>query len=356
MRFVWLLLLGIVVSPLCAEAAPSGAWSDVPPAASGWSEAGLAEAKAFSDAHHVTALMVVQHGAVVAAWGDIAKPTELASVRKSLLDALIGIAVSRRQISLDSTLGQLGIDDVAPALSADEKQATVRMLLEARSGVYHPALYETKAMAAKRPPRFSHPPGSFWYYNNWDFNVLGSIYERATGASIYQSFAQDIARPIGMQDYDPGSQKYVRGAASQHPAYTFRMSARDLARFAQLFLDGGQWNGRQIVPADWVRDSTTPHSDADRGLGYGYLWWTADATTASANVLGLPQGAYFARGHGGQFAFVIPRDDLVIVERTDRDLHLSPPTIHDVATLVRLIRQAGHLDAVEAAPASARQP
>jgi len=68
-------------------------------------------------------------------------------VRKSLLSALIGIAVAERKISLDSTLAQLGIDDNAPALTDVEKQATVRMLLEARSGVYHPALYETPAMA-----------------------------------------------------------------------------------------------------------------------------------------------------------------------------------------------------------------
>jgi len=57
----------------------------------------------------------------------------------------------------------------------------VRMLLEARSGVYHAALYETPAMAKQRPARGSHEPGTFWYYNNWDFNALGTIYEHATG-------------------------------------------------------------------------------------------------------------------------------------------------------------------------------
>jgi CubicO group peptidase (beta-lactamase class C family) len=86
-------------------------------------------------------------------------------VRKSLLNALVGIAVDRRQIDHDATLGALGIDDNAPSLSAMEKTATVRDLLEARSGVYHPALYEKRRMAELRPPRFSHPPGTFWYYN-----------------------------------------------------------------------------------------------------------------------------------------------------------------------------------------------
>ena len=75
-------------------------------------------------------------------------------------------------------------------------------LLEARSGVYHPALYETPAMAKQRPARGSHEPGTFWYYNNWDFNALGTIYEHATGSGIYDALDRLIARPIGMQDYD----------------------------------------------------------------------------------------------------------------------------------------------------------
>jgi len=318
-------------------AAPIGAWeaSQSP----GWSIPMLEAAETFAGRHDVTALIVVQHSTVVADWGDTTKPTELASIRKSLLDALIGIAVSQHRVNLDNTMAQLDIDDNPPSLSPEERQATVRMLLEARSGVYHPALYETRAMAAKRPARFSHAPGTFWYYNNWDFNALGAIYEQATGQSIYQAFAEEIARPIGMQDYDPKAQHYVRGKASIHPAYTFRMSARDLARFALLFRNRGVWDGRQIVPAQWVQDSTTAYSKADHGFGYGYLWWTAGVHDA----LHLPAGSYFAWGAGGQFAFIFPQDDLVIVERTDRDLHLTPPTLSEIAELLAAIRRAGGL-------------
>lgn len=347
MRVIWLLFVGLLSSPAWAQAVPSAEWTHISPQTSGWSAPQLGEAKAFADAHDVSAVMVVQHGSVVAEWGDTSKPMELASIRKSLLDSLIGIAVAQHQIDLAGTLQQLGVDDKPPSLSDQEKQATVRMLLEARSGIYHPALYETEAMAARRPQRFSHAPGTFWYYNNWDFNALGTIYEKATGTSIYDAFEDEIARKIGMQDYDPHAQHKVRGRASIHPAYTFRMSTRDLARFALLFLDGGRWNGHEIVPRQWVCDSTTPYSDADHGFGYGYLWWTADrplsATDASANAFHLPTGAYFAWGAGGQYAFVIPQDALVIVERTDRDLPLKSPRLHEVADLIGLIRQAGHL-------------
>ncbi|MFJ6325756.1 MULTISPECIES: serine hydrolase domain-containing protein [unclassified Rhizobium] len=346
MRFISLLFVAMLSAPAMAQTVPSAEWAHPSPDTSGWSAVKLAEAKAFADEHSVSAMVVVQHGAVVAEWGNTHKPMELASIRKSLLDALIGIAVARRKIDLDTTLQQAGIDDRPPPLSAQEKQATIQMLLEARSGVYHSALYETKAMAAARPQRFSHAPGTFWYYNNWDFNALGTIYEKATGASIYDAFEDEIARKIGMQDYDPHAQRKFFGAASIHPAYTFRMSARDLARFALLFLNDGRWNGQQIVPQQWVSESTTPHSDADHGLGYGYLWWTGDAAASAGNgngnVFHLPAGSYFAWGAGGQYAFVIPHDDLVIVERTDRDLPLPSPRLHEVAGLIDLIRQAGH--------------
>lgn len=191
-------------------------------------------------------------------------------MRKSLLSALIGIVVARKKIDLDNTLAHLGIDDNPPSLTDIEKQATVRMLLQARPGVYHSALYETKEMAAARPPRGSHAPGTFWYYNNWDFNALGTIYEHATGVGIYDALEQQIARPIEMQDYRPEDGEYFTGAASIHRAYPIRMSARDLARFALLYLRGGVWAGRQVVPADWVRESTRPYSDAAYGRGYGY--------------------------------------------------------------------------------------
>jgi CubicO group peptidase (beta-lactamase class C family) len=218
--------------------------------------------------------MVMQHGVVVDAWGDITNRIEIHSVHKSLLSALIGIAVSEHKIALDTTLASLGIDDVSPSLTDAEKQADVRELLESRSGVYHVAHYETLGERRKRPPRGSHPQGTFWYYNNWNFNTLGTIYEHATGTSIFDAFHDRIATPIGMQDYRPADGRYVTGADSIQRAYPFHMSARDLARFGLLYLHGGNWNGRPIVPAAWVGENTTAYSITRMNSGYGYLWWT----------------------------------------------------------------------------------
>ena len=184
-----------------------------------------------------------------------------------------------------------------------------------RSGIYHAALYETATMAAQRPRRHSYKPGSFWYYNNWDFNTLGAIYEHAVRSSIFDAFEREIARPIGMQDYRPSDGEYVTGPASVYPAYPSRMSARDLARFALLYLHKGRWQDRQVVPAKWVEESTQAYSRSESGPGYGYLWWTGPFDGGFAPSVEPPQGSFFAQGVGGQYAFVIPGYDLVVVRR-----------------------------------------
>ncbi|WP_345891842.1 aromatic amino acid lyase [Burkholderia sp. Cy-647] len=163
---------------------PGAEWERIDPDKLGWSPDDLDDVHAYAASIGTASLLIVQHGRVVDSFGEIAARREINSVRKSLLSALIGIAVAEGKIDLDATLGSLGIDDRPPALSQAEKQATVRELLQARSGVYHPALYETAGEKRLRPARGSHAPGSFWYYNNWDFNVLGTIYEHAVGASI----------------------------------------------------------------------------------------------------------------------------------------------------------------------------
>jgi CubicO group peptidase (beta-lactamase class C family) len=316
---------------------PGREWGRVEPQAAGWSTDGIATARAWSETIGSTAVMIVQHGLVVAEWGDRARRSNLYSVRKSLLNALIGIAVDERRIALDATMAQLGIDDTNPTLTDEERTATVADLLAARSGIYHLALYEDPGMVARRPPRGSHPPGTFWYYNNWDFNALGTIYERAVGMSIFDAFERRIATPIGMQDYQASDGHYVTGAASIHAAYPIRMSARDLARFALLYLRDGRWNDRQVVPSEWVSVSTRAHSDTGFGPGYGYLWWTG----AETNVVTVPPGTFFAHGNQGQSAVVIPSLDLIVVHRIDSSVEHNDPTEKQKDRLLWLILSAG---------------
>src|SRR5262249_41135193 len=171
--------------------------------------------------------------------------------------------------------------------------------------------------------------------------------------SIFAAFEQRISRPIGMQDYQSSDGGYFRGAASEHPAYPIRMSARDLARFALLYLHEGSWNGRQIVPSAWVRESTQSYSEASTelgpGVGYGYMWWIGYLRSiAGAPIVNVPPHTSAAEGTEGQYAFVIPAHDLVIVHRINSDVPVGTlpgqrkpePTFAQIARLIWLVLSA----------------
>ena len=145
-----------------------------------------------------------------------------------------------------------------------------------------------------------------------------------------------------MQDYVPSDGEYVTGWQSEHEAYPFRISARDLARFALLYLRKGQWNERQIVSENWVAESTKTHSEGKRDHGYGYMWWTGDSGFRSVGIKGP---VFLATGYRRQYAFVFPERDLVIVHRINSDTTKPIPHRRQVAHLIWLIfsRIRGHV-------------
>ena len=255
--------------------------------------------------------MVIDKGKVVVDWGSDTMRIKISSMRKSLLSCLYGIHIHRGEININETLEECGIDD-EPPLTPEEKQATIKMLLQARSGVYHSYVAGTPAMRLKMPVRGSHAPGTFWYYNNWDFNALGGIFEKETHKKIAASFDKDIAMPLHMQDFRQQDMYYLYAdkdapdyEKSIYPAYHFRMSTRDLARFGYLYLCKGNWNGKQIVPADWIDESTQSYSITNDGNGYGYLWWVDD--------FGADIKCFSAEGALGKYIIVISERELVIV-------------------------------------------
>ncbi|QTF09553.1 serine hydrolase [Brenneria izadpanahii] len=264
------------------------------------------------------AMMVWRAGSRVYEYGDCQTRFQCHSMRKSFLSALIGIAVEEGRIDLSLTLEALGLDDIG-GLSDVEKQATLYDLLTARSGIYHPANYETAWMKRIKPRRHSYAPGEQWCYNNWDFNALGTAWLQLTGEPIHQAFERCIAQPIGMEDFLARRDGWMEpGESSRHPAYPFRLSSRDLLRFGQLFLQQGAWHGRQVIPAKWARASTLPISHAGGRGAYGYMWWIVRDGIAWPEVI-LPNGSYAACGAGGHVCLVIPALDAVVVHRVDTD-------------------------------------
>ena len=235
----WLILAGFAVTASMAPALrseeqarpgpdtfPGAHWdvaSDVERL--GWSKARLEIARADVNAAGSAALMIVTGGQVVAAWGDVSKTYHSHSTRKSFMSALYGIYRADGKIDNSLTLAKLDVKEKNTELTPQEKQATILDLLRSRSGVYLPAAGEIQVMRDARPQRGSHPPGTFWYYNNWDFNVLGTIFRQLTGADIFDALKTRIAEPIGMEDFD------IRQAHTmRHPNPSIRATGSESPR------------------------------------------------------------------------------------------------------------------------------
>lgn len=320
----------------------------------GWSSGKLKNAEVFSDKIGTAAVLIVDNGIIVDQWGGVSLKYPIHSIRKPLLSALVGIHVKEGHIDLSNTLEKLGIDDIKPYLTKTEKQATITDLLKSCSGVYHTAIGEVEIMKQVRPERGSHAPGSFWYYNNWDFNAMGTIFEQETGTRIFEEFASRIAGPLQMEDFSISNGKYINGTGSIHRVYAFRMSARDLARFGLLYLRRGKWKDEQIVSSNWVQKSTATHTDIGLGRGYGYMWKTAVKGGLAPNVQ-LRKHCYFHSGAMLHYLVVIPYRNLVIVHRVNTDSDGLYPQYHQIGRLFWMIldaageREIGYDPSIEAA-------
>jgi CubicO group peptidase (beta-lactamase class C family) len=287
----------------------------------GWSPEVLEKTTTFiRDESKTTGLVVVDRGRVVYQFGDIEELSYVASVRKSILAMLYGFWVENGTIDLETTLSELGIDDIG-GLLPDEKRATIEHLITARSGVYHPASYSGDDLD-QAPPRGSQEPGSYMLYSNWDFNAAGAVFEQLTRRDIYDEIQAQLATPLHFEDWDRSAQHKAGDLTiSKYPAYPIWVSTRDMARIGYLMLHQGSWNGTQVISKDWVRRITsvvTPVEEMNpkdrRGgyFGYGYMWWIWDGPKA----LGPFDSAYTARGAVGQWITVFPSLNLVLAHKT----------------------------------------
>ncbi len=241
------------------------------------------------------------------------------SMTKSIVSILIGCALAEGRIhSLDDQ-----ITAYLPELKGGGYDgATIRQIMQMRSGVDyeerydfdHPGAAASNHIAAlvKNVARFAdaartvkraHPPGEVFQYKTLDTAVLGWLLERVSGGSTVAAYtASRLWEPLGAEsdgfyimDGPPGVGREFSGAG-------FNATLRDFARVGQMMLDGGVADGRRIVAADWVRESTRSTGASPMG-GYGLQWW----------LLGN-QGAYSAIGLQGQYIFVDPKTRTVVVK------------------------------------------
>jgi len=346
MRILW---LGMILTLVSCAKLPKYQFSYATPESKGYSSEKLEELKEHLEKSGSSAMLLMVDGAVFFEWGDTGKKHLIHSMRKALLNSLYGIAIDTKQIDSSMTLRALSIDDIHPGLSENELNARVADLLKSRSGIYHNAAAVNNAMLVDRPERDTHTPGAYYYYNNWDFNALGAILEKQTGKNIYELFYEEIARPLGMHDYE-GTYSVIDGESdidtipdtdgiyqyekskSKFPAYHFRMSARDLAIYGKLYLDHGHWNGKQILSKDWIDVSTKPYSiyDPTYKNAYGMLWRVRvpDEDTK--------RNSFYHTGLGIHMLGVYPDSKLVFVHRvnTEEDFDYNKGDFYKMIGLV----------------------
>ncbi|WP_296620105.1 serine hydrolase [Marivirga sp.] len=314
----------------------------------GWDIGKFQLAHKHVDSTGTAAYLLIQDGKIVDSYGDITRKYQCHSIRKSFLSALYGIYLQRKEIDTSKTLFELGIGEYVP-LSPLEQTASLRDLIMGRSGVFLPATYENEGFDKVRPERNAYSPGRYWFYSNWDFNTAGTAFMLETGQNIFSAFKKEIADAIGMQDFEFNDGIWRYSPRSQHPAYLFRMSTRDMARFGLLFLNKGKWKDKQLIPEKWVKESTAFHSNVTKpdgsplsDVGFGYMWWTSN-NYFKGSGLKIGKGAFNASGTGTQAIYIMPEENMVFVHRVNTDLpskEYQSVNENEIGKLLELILEA----------------
>jgi len=283
----------------------------------------------------VTGLVVLKDGQIVAeTYFHDTEADDLRiswSVAKSWISALFGIVLEEGAIaSLDDP-----VTKYAPSLKGSAYDtATVRNVLNMASGVAFDEDYLDYDSDINRMGRVLALGGSMdefaaglvdrngaagdsWHYVSIDTHVIGMVLRGATGRDIPTLLEEKLLVPMGLQ----AAPYYITdGHGVAFVLGGLNMTTRDYARLGQMYLQDGRWNGRQIVPADWVRASTVASAPTDAGATqYGYQWWLpADAR----------DGEFFARGIYGQYIYVNrPLGVVIAVNAADRKFR--EPGVHD---------------------------
>lgn len=296
-------------------------WATATPAEANMDEVMLG--RAASDAAAMPrfrSLLVARHGKIVAEnyFGGASAATvfDLRSVTKSVVSMLTGIAVQNGTLAnIDATVGTYV--DAPYSLDAGDRAVSVRQLLtmtsryqwnENSADDYNLWVLSNNHVQFLLD-RLQTDPNGMFTYNSAAVNLLGVVLQDAAAKPLPQFADEVLFQPIGIttaqwEELEPTMVNAGSG---------IKMTATDLLRFGQLLLQKGRSGNQQVVPESWIDTATAPQFTwrntygAQRGTTYGYLWWLAQPPATVAT---------FAWGYGGQFAYVVPSLDLVVVATT----------------------------------------
>ncbi len=242
-------------------------------------------------------------------------PANVKSVSKSVLSALVGIAIAEQHLAgVEQPIGPFFERYLGPGEDPRKRQITVGHLLSMQSGLERTSgTYYGRWVSSPNWVRYAldrplvAEPGSARLYSTGNSHLLSAILTQATGQSTWAFARQKLGEPLGIT--------VPRWPADPQGIYfggnEMRLTPRAMLRFGELYRNGGRYEGRQIIPEEWVRESLTPRTGSRRsGEGYGYGWFIGQ-------VRGHP--IFYAWGYGGQFIFVVPGLELTVVTTSDPD-------------------------------------
>jgi len=338
MRSVVAMLSGVWICVATAQqmAFPGKSWQEVAPEAQRVDSAKLNAAvsylKSNSGPDGINELVIIRNGYMIWKGADIDKVHGVWSLTKSFTSTVLGLLIDDGRATLQ-TLARDHVSSMAETYHA----VTLRHFTTMTSGYYAVGdeprgsyRHGPSVTPFKPGPKSLFAPGSKYAYWDSAMNQFGNVLTRIAGEPIEDFFRRRIAEPIGMNgdkwdwgDFGSVDGIVVNGGSGNHGKH-IRICARELARFGHLFLNKGNWNGKQLIGESWVDAATKPQVPVSMPLGhpssadgrgvYGYnLWSNGVKADSKRKWLGAPAGTYSASGYNNNDMFIIPEWNMVIV-------------------------------------------
>jgi CubicO group peptidase (beta-lactamase class C family) len=261
-------------------------------------------------------------------------PNRVMSVSKSILSGLVGIARDKGYLNnLDTRVLDYFPEYATPSLDARKYDITLRHLLMMRAGfdgdeqVYFQVHNSQNWIKATIELPLVFEPGQQMRYCTFETHLLSAVLTKETESSSYEFALRNLCDPLGMtiQFWETDPQGYYFGGNGMG------FTPRDMAKYGNLYLHGGQFNGRQVIPTQWIEQSLTNYTNWQNltwgdvhNYNYGYLWWMGEISGARV---------YFALGHGGQLIVIVPAAEMVIVTSANPDIDWDVADEHERAIL-----------------------
>ncbi|PCJ54851.1 MAG: hypothetical protein COA70_03950 [Planctomycetota bacterium] len=291
---------------------PTVDWSTSTPQAEGMDPNGIRTAFQYGAAHGSNAMLVIRNGYIVAEWyapGWAQDQQEDGfSMAKSVSSSLYGAAIAEGIFPDIDTKASTYIQEWNDPAHQDVR---LRNLLSMNSGLHWDFFTDYIFLGlANDQNQFAinldmdDVPGGTWIYNNSASQMLSAVFKRHTGVNIDRYAQRRLFNVIGMHDAT-----WMQDNSGNTLTYrSVFASGREFAKFGYLFLRGGEWDGQQVVPRSWVRNSARP-SQTENPF-YGYLWWLNTGGMAMQDV---PADAFYAAGAFVKRIYVVPSQDLVVI-------------------------------------------